>query len=129
MPFNKRLYTLTFLFAVLSTSATMLTLCLLVIDYLPKAIGHQSKTISVIIQPFTWLGMNPLAIFITLQLLADLLENWIEINGSTPYQLFYDACFSWMSPGIGTAIYALFYGVIYAIIAGILYKYKIFIKL
>lgn len=36
MPFNKRLYTITFLFGVLATSTTVLTLFLLIIDYLPK---------------------------------------------------------------------------------------------
>jgi len=125
MPFNKRLYTLTFLFAVLSTSITVLTLFLILIDYVPKAGGRMP----IWVRPLTWLGMNPLAIFIVLQLLFDIMKNWITVNYSTPYQIFYDACFSWMSPGIGTAIYALFYGLVYTIIAGILFKFKIFIRL
>jgi predicted acyltransferase len=129
MPFNKRLYTLTFLFAVLSSSATILTFLLLIIDYYPKVVNKPSKIISTIIQPFTWLGLNPLAVFIVLQLMFDVLTNWITVNDSTPYQIFYDACFSWMSPGIGTSIYALFYGIIYTIIAGLLFKFKIFIRL
>lgn len=129
MPSNKKIFSLTFLFCVLSTSATILTLLLIIIDYVPQAIGSQSKAVYYITRPFTWLGMNPLAIFIMLQLLFDVLNNWITVGDSTPYLIFYKAAFSWMGNGIGTAIYALFYGVIYAIAAGLLYRAKIFIRL
>lgn len=129
MPFNKRLYTITFLFGVLSTSATVLTLFLMLIDYLPKVNDRSSKIIHTIVQPLTWLGMNPLAIFITLQLLFDLVGNWIVIDGRTPYDIFFEAAFSWATPALGTLIYASIYALFYTVVAGILFKYKLFLRL
>jgi predicted acyltransferase len=129
MPFNKRLYTITFLFGVLSTSAVTLTLFLVVIDYLPKLNNNSGKFIKTITQPFTWLGLNPLAIFIVLQVLSCIMDGWIVIDGNTPFHIFYDACFSWMTPVIGTAVYALLYAIFYTIVAGILFKYKLFLRL
>ncbi len=129
MPLNKRLYTITFLFTVLSTSITVLTLFLLVIDYLPKVGGKGTKIINVIIQPLTWLGMNPLAIFIVLQLLADVMLNWIEVDGKSPYQIAYEALFSWASPGIGTLLYSCIYIIFYIVVAGVLFKFKLFLRL
>lgn len=129
MPFNKRLYTITFLFGVLSTSVTTLTLFLILIDYLPKVNGKSSKVISTVIQPLTWLGMNPLAIFITLQLTFDILGNWIVIGDKTPYDIMYEACFSWAAPVIGTFLYAIIYAAFYTIVAGILFKFKLFLRL
>ncbi len=129
MPLNKRLYTITFLLTVLSTSITILTLFLLVIDYLPKVGGKGPKIINVIIQPLTWLGMNPLAIFIVLQLLADIMLNWIEVDGKSPYQIAYEALFSWASPGIGTLLYSCIYVIFYIVVAGVLFKFKLFLRL
>lgn len=85
MPFNKRLYTITFLFGVLATSTTVLSLFLLLIDYLPKLNQNSSKVILKVVQPLTWLGMNPLAIFITLQLVFLILTSWISVGDQTPY--------------------------------------------
>jgi predicted acyltransferase len=129
MPFNKRLYTITFLFAVLSTSITTLTIFFILLDYLPRINEKSSTTIKTIVQPLKWMGMNPLAIFIILQIFCCILQIWITIDGNTPYEICYDACFSWMTPVIGTAVYALFYAIIYAAIAEILFKYKIFLRL
>jgi hypothetical protein len=70
MPPNKKIYSLTFLFAVLSTSATILTLLLIVIDYVPQAVRKHSRAVHIITRPFTWLGMNPLAVFLLLQILS-----------------------------------------------------------
>jgi len=73
--------------------------------------------------------MNPLIIFIIFQLLLDILKIRIIIDGNTPYQLFYDTCFSWMVPEIGTAIYGLFYAIFYFFVSWILYRKKIFLTL
>lgn len=129
LPFNKRLWTTTFLFAVLSTSMTMLTLFFIVIDYSAEVKASFAPRLRKAIQPLMWMGMNPLAIFIVLQILFDIMTNWIDIDGNTPYQLFYDACFSWMPPVVGTAVYGLFYAIFYFIVAGILFKYKLFLRL
>ena len=80
MPLNKRLYTLPFLFATTTASITILTLFLLVIDYIPKYSNKAKTMIHKIIKPLKWLGMNPLAIFIVLQLTFNLMDGWITSN-------------------------------------------------
>jgi len=77
MPLNKRLYTLPFIFATTVASLSILTLFLIVIDYMPKHSKKLKKTVHKIITPLRWLGMNPLAIFIVLQLNFDILDGWI----------------------------------------------------
>jgi predicted acyltransferase len=85
LPFNKRLWTTTFLFAVLSTSMAMLTLFFVIIDYSAHIKASFAPRLRKAIQPLMWMGMNPLAIFIVLQVLFDIMTNWIDIDGSTPY--------------------------------------------
>ncbi len=97
-PFNKKLYTTTFLFTVLTTSMTVLTLFMVLIDFAASQKLSFAPRLRKIVSPLIWMGMNPLAIFIVLQLLFDIMKIWIKIDGNTSYQLFYDACFSWMAP-------------------------------
>lgn len=89
MPFNKRLYTITFLFGVLSTSATSLTLFLLLIDYLPKLNEKSANIIKKITTPLKWAGMNPLAIFIVLQFVFQIFWGWVKIDNKSLYIVFY----------------------------------------
>ena len=66
MPFNKRLYTITFLFTNLYSCSLALSLFLYLVDVLPKKYPSTRAKILTVIQPLTWLGLNPLAIFILL---------------------------------------------------------------
>lgn len=130
MPFNKRLYTITFLFGVLSTSATVLTLFLLLIDYLPKLNKSSATIIGKITTPLKWAGMNPLAIFITLQFVQMILSGWIEIGDKNPYIIFYEVCFlSWMNPTLASLVYVAVYAAFYLIVGAILFKYNLFLRL
>ena len=81
MPLNKRLYTLSFLFVTLAASISILTLFLIVIDYIPKYSSKAKTVVGKIIRPLQWLGMNPLAIFILLQLTFALMDGWFESDG------------------------------------------------
>lgn len=59
-----------------------------------------------------------------------ILADWIVYDdGTTPYEVFYDAVFSWMTPSIGTVVYAAFYAICYSLIAGVLFRYKLFLRL
>lgn len=128
-PFNKKLYTTTFLFTVLTTSMTVLTLFMVLIDFAAAQKLSFAPKLRKAVSPLIWMGMNPLAIFIVLQLLFDIMKIWIKIDGNTPYQLFYDAYFSWMAPEIGTAVYGLFYAIFYFLVSWILYRRKLFLRL
>jgi predicted acyltransferase len=80
MPLNKRLYGLSFLFLVLSISAVALSVFLFLLDIVPKTYKKSAKTIRTVTQPLTWLGLNPLAIFVIMQITAMILNNWITFN-------------------------------------------------
>jgi predicted acyltransferase len=77
LPFNKRLFTLPYLFTTLSVSILTLSFFVIIIDLLPKKFPNCSKGISKITMPLMWMGLNPLAMFIVLQLLQDITLGWI----------------------------------------------------
>ena len=131
MPFNKRLYTITFVFTNICQCSLALSLFMYVVDVLPKIYNHMRTKIQAAIQPLNWLGLNPLAVFIALQVMDDIINGWISWNDgeSTPYTALYDAVFSWMGPFIGTLIYTIFYGVVLTLFGGLLFKKKIFVRL
>lgn len=132
MPFNKRLYTITFLLTNICSCSIVLSLFMYVVDIMPKKRPEMRSKVQTAIQPLNWLGLNPLAIFIVLQILyGDIMGgSWISWgDDQTPYTALYDAVFSWMGPYIGTLVYSVFYGVVLVLVGGLLYRYKIFIRL
>ena len=78
-----------------------------------------------------WCGLNPLGIFIVLQMLQNIFGGWIAFGDdeTTPYEAIYDACFSWMGPYAGTFIYSAVWTIILVLIAGLLFKYKLILRL
>jgi heparan-alpha-glucosaminide N-acetyltransferase len=131
MPFNKRLYTIPFVLVNLSSCATVLSLFVLLADLVPKYYPQAKSKIVTVIQPLNWLGLNPLAVFILLTLSRDTVDQWIVWGNddTTPYVAFYNAAFSWMGAYIGTLVYTVFYGVVLTLAAGVLYHYKLFLRL
>lgn len=79
MPFNKRLYTITFLFTNLAQCSVMVSLFMYVVDIMPKTYPQMKNKIGTAIQPLNWLGLNPLAIFIILQIVYGdiMMDGWI----------------------------------------------------
>jgi len=76
------------------------------------------------------MGVNPLAIFIIREIVSDILDGWISYtDDQTPYEAFYYLIFAGLGPYIGTLVYSLFWGVVYILIAGVLFRYKLFLKL
>ena len=78
MPFNKRLYTITFVFTNLCSCSIVLSLFMFVVDIIPKKYPEAKSKIMKAVQPMNWLGLNPLAIFILLQLVGDIMDGWIS---------------------------------------------------
>lgn len=77
-----------------------------------------------------WLGLNPLSVFILLQLVGDIMNGWITFDGDrSPFTALYDNVFSWMGAYIGTLVYTCFYGLVLTLAGGLLFKYNIFIRL
>lgn len=80
------------------------------------------------ITPFIWFGMNPLAIYISHEVIAIAL--WAIPIGETPaYKWIYENVFhSWLGPYNASLAFAIFMVLINLVIAWWLYKRKIFIK-
>jgi predicted acyltransferase len=78
--------------------------------------------------PFVWFGMNPLAIYISHEVIAILL--WAIPAGETPaYKWIYENIFhTWLGPYNASLAFAIGMILINLLIAWILYKKKIFIK-
>ena len=130
MPWNKRLYTITFLTTVVATSAATLSLFMVLVDILPTHYPHWGEVVERVTAPLTWLGLNPLAIFVIMSVVSDIMQNWISWGeDDNPYQAFYRTCFSWMGPGVGTGAYTLLYGIFYTLVAGLLFRLNIFVRL
>lgn len=103
---------------------------MVIVDILPKKYPSLKPTILTIVQPLNWLGLNPLAVFILLQLTMDVINGWIRFDGDrTPYTAFYDVAFAWMGAYIGTLVYTVFYGIVLTIAGGVLFRYKLFLRL
>ena len=130
MPFNKRLYTITFVFTNLCSCSIVLSLFMLIVDILPKKYPQARGKIMKAVQPMNWLGLNPLAVFILLQLVGDVMDGWISWGDDrTPMIALYEAVFAWMGNYVGTLVYTVFYGVVLTLAGGLLFRYKIFIRL
>lgn len=64
MPFNKKIFSISFLFAVIAIAGTCLILLVLLIDVLPKKDSRAKRVIAAAAAPLKWLGMNSLIVFI-----------------------------------------------------------------
>eukprot|EP00825_Cyclidium_porcatum_P036983 TRINITY_DN4006_c0_g1_i7.p1 TRINITY_DN4006_c0_g1~~TRINITY_DN4006_c0_g1_i7.p1 ORF type:complete len:415 (-),score=49.13 TRINITY_DN4006_c0_g1_i7:207-1451(-) len=127
IPFNKKVWSFSFVFVTCGySSLTQLALYLLV-DVWNKNIVKQ------ILQPFVWFGSNPLFIYVLMMFVCSLFGANITW-GDGEYDLYswlYDKMlFSWIkNDQVASTIYGVFWVSIYALVAWILYKNKIYIKL
>lgn len=80
------------------------------------------------IKPFVWLGMNPLAIYISHEVIAIVLGS-IHVGDDSAYHWIFENVFhSWLGPYNASLAFALFMVLINTAIAWVLYKKKIFIR-
>lgn len=68
MPLNKRLWSISFVFLTSGITGLSLAFVTFFIDVLGKRYAKYGKIINKITTPFLWLGMNPLAIYVLMQL-------------------------------------------------------------
>ena len=82
-------------------------------------------------QPLLWMGRNPLIVYFTRKIIKYIMGTYIIINGKSLTDIFYDNAFaSWITnKQVCATVFTSFFTIILIIFAGILYKFKIFIKL
>src|SRR5690554_4414327 len=101
----------------------------------------RTSSIRWLVRPFIWLGMNPLAIFIAMIFVEIFLLVWIAppwvtsiYHDDTPVSLwtwiFWNGFNSWIgNPHFSSLAVSLFYLVLWTGVAGLMFRYKIFVKL
>lgn len=132
MPYNKKLWTTSFALLTVGISGMMLIIMLLIVDVLgSRPNSRLSKFIDIVTRPCLWLGMNPLAIFVLMDLLAILMIFYFKSGDTSLWHAFYTTAFSsWIGNDYwATTVFSLFFAILWTLVAFIMFKLKIFIKL
>lgn len=89
------------------------------------------KIIAVVTAPMIWMGMNPLAIFVSRDFLDDLLNTYVVINGTEAWQHLYHYLFeTWIqNKEVASLMFSLFLLLFFILEAYLLFRNNVFIKL
>lgn len=131
MPLNKKIWSISFVFLTTAVSGLSLTFITYVVDVLGSKYQKYGKVVNIVTKPFIWLGRNPLAIFVLMDVLAILLIKYIIIDEKSAWSHFYHYVFaSWITNSeVASTIYALFFAILWTAVAGVLFRFNIFIRL
>lgn len=98
MPLNKKIWSISFVFATVGISGLSLTFFAIVVDIFGAHGRIYSKVINFLTRPLLWLGRNPLIIFVLMDALAIILIKYIIIDDKSAWSHFYHYVFaSWIS--------------------------------
>lgn len=131
MPINKKLYSLSFTLLVIAVSGAVLSFFYAIVDILPTRSPTAGKIVSVITAPLKWLGLNPLAVFVLMDGVAIIMGFYITVDGESLYRYFYRNVFaSWIDdPAVAATVFASFFVILWTTVAGIMHKFKLYIRL
>lgn len=97
MPFSKRMYSASFAILTSCIGGASILVFVVLVDVLFKAGNTVRKVTNIILQPFFWLGRNPLFVYFGMTMLENLLGSYIRINGEKGWDAFEKYCFqSWL---------------------------------
>jgi len=123
-PINKNLWTSSYSLLMSGLAAMCLALCIWVVDV--KGWKAWAK-------PFVWLGMNAIALFVA-STLGTLLLLWIKVDGTggkkrSLYATIYRTIFDRFADArIGSLLFALVWCTLLTVVAGALYRKRVFLK-
>jgi len=130
-PVCKKRWSASFAFLTSGYTGFLLCLCFFLVDILDKPLIKEKLS-----QPFLWLGMNPLFIFVAMIFADNLLMNNITYvypdgHRSSLWGLLYKRLFtSWISNEyVASALFSFVNLLVWLAVAWSLYRRKIFIKL
>ena len=114
MPINKKIWSISYTFLTCGISAVSLSFITLTCDVAPRLHAGYKRIFLILSQPLIWLGRNPLAIFMSRDLLDDIMNSYIHIGGKTMWDQIYHYLFeSWISsPPLACMAQATFYWLI-----------------
>lgn len=97
MPLNKKLYSASFTLIVVAVSGASLIFFYFLVDVLPSLKPSSKRIIEILTGPLKWLGLNPLAIFFLMDVLAIIMIIYIKIDDRSIWSWFYKKVFgSWI---------------------------------
>jgi predicted acyltransferase len=131
MQLNKKIYSISFAFLTSSSSGFTVLLFVILVDLLPEKKPEIKRIVNFMIQPFLWLGRNPLFVFIFMDLLAIFMIKYIIIDDRSIWSWFYKYCFrTWIpNDNVASVMFACFFLILWTLAAGLLFKKNIFIRL
>ena len=131
MPLNKKIYSGSFTLIVIAISGASLTFFYCLVDLLPAYVPGAKKVVEIVTAPLKWLGLNPLAIFVLMDMVAIFMIIYIKIDDKSVWTRFYEACFkSWISDeAVGATVFACFFWLLWTIVAGVMHRYKLYLRL
>jgi predicted acyltransferase len=130
-PFNKKLFTPSFILVVGAVTGVALTFFYFIVDILPSKYPKTEKAIRIITAPLLWLGLNPLAVFVLMDLVGIFFILYIKIDGVSLWSQFFRHVFSsWISnTDISSLLFGLFFVILWTAVAGIMHKFKFYVRL
>ena len=131
MPLNKKIWSISFVFITSAVSGLSLTFITFFVDVLGGKHPKYGRIINTVTTPFIWLGRNPLAIFILMDVLAIIMIKYIIVDEKSAWAHFYHYVFaSWIdNKEVASTIYACFFAILWTAVAALLFKFNIFIRL
>lgn len=131
MPLNKKLYSASFTLIVVAISGASLTFFYLVVDLLPARFPACKKVVEILVSPLKWLGLNPLAIFVLMDLVAIFMIIYIKIDDVSLWSQFFKHAFnSWIeNKAVAATVFACFFLLIWTTVAGIMHRFKLYVRL
>jgi predicted acyltransferase len=131
MPLNKKLYSASFTLIVVAVSGACLTFFYFIVDILPAHVPRAKRIIEIVTAPLKWLGLNPLAIFVLMDVVAIFMIIYIKIDDVSLWTQFFKHVFnSWIEDkAVAATVFACFFLVLWTLVAGLMHRFKIYVRL
>ncbi len=119
-PINKNLWTSSYVLFTAGFACAVLALCYWLVDVR----GWKKWA-----QPFLWYGVNPLGIYFLASWFAEAMDKH-HIGGRTPKEIVYSGFYAHLtgSPYFNSMLFGLTYVLIFLVVAWVMYRRKIFIR-
>jgi len=130
VPFNKLIWSFSFALFTVGAGGALIILAYVVIDVVewgPK----MRRAIDVCIQPFVWIGMNPITIYSVMIFIEIIMMFYIKVGSISLWTAIYEKMYlSWLKNSyLASTVFSLGWFVFFDFIAYIMHRNKIFIKL
>ncbi|KYR00845.1 hypothetical protein DLAC_02899 [Tieghemostelium lacteum] len=131
IPFNKLIWSFSFALFTVSMGGYFISILYLLIDIIPWKSNRTRNLINKSVQPFVWIGMNPITIYSLMIFIEILLMFYIKVHNEYFWTRSYEVLYlSWLkNPYLASTVFSLVWFVFYDAIAYLMYRNKIFIKL